>query len=281
MKTTWIVLVAAVCAFSVARGADSLDVTFRYSAPPGSPLRVFLPGEFNSWGSAVDGRIDPGSPALMEYIAGRRLLGTKRSGWRSARATPTNSTCTTIRTVRRYDWIPDPLNPLTDGSQFGNSVVAVTSPMIFEPEAVRGTGGAITKILAGVFARPSVSRVTLVIGGDSVDVTASRDPADRDPDVRSPAADPLDGRRGTGREGSPRRGRHLPVPHRRAGEEEAGRHTPLPREPEPGSLLPGRGPGFVQGIAQNIAQTPQGEHPAPFLGDARPRPPSGSEIPRC
>ncbi len=48
--------------------------------------------------------------------------------------------------------------------------------MIFEPEAVRGADGAITKILAGVFARPSVSHVTLVVGGDSVNVTASRDP---------------------------------------------------------------------------------------------------------
>jgi hypothetical protein len=138
-------------------------------------LRAFLPGEFNAWGGAVNGRIDPGSPALMEYFTSagywfkkiRLEIGKSYAYKFHLHSTADGSS---------YDWLPDPLNPLTDGPQFGNSVVAVTSPMIFEPEAVRGTDAAITKILAGVFARPSVSRVTLVVGSDSVNVTGYRDP---------------------------------------------------------------------------------------------------------
>lgn len=174
MNRFWGTAVAVILAIGASLAADSVDVTFRYPAPVGTPLRVFLPGEFNGWGGTVDGRIDPASSAKMTYVteAGmwikkvRLAIGTTYAYKLHLHLNADGSS---------YEWLADPLNPLKDSTVNGNSLVPVTGLMIFEPAVTRSHGGSITGIAAGVFSRAGLTHIRLVVNGDSTDIGAARD----------------------------------------------------------------------------------------------------------
>ena len=67
MKYFATTLVGILCLVSSSIFAqDTLEVTFRYTASDGAQ-RVFVPGEFNSWGSNTNGVIDVNDVSLMQY----------------------------------------------------------------------------------------------------------------------------------------------------------------------------------------------------------------------
>jgi hypothetical protein len=152
--------------------ADSLTVMFRYTDTSHSAFYAFVPGEFNNWGPGSGGVIPLGAPAEMQFV---------NSGgyWQKPLRLEVGKSYSYKFFVYHdsaasdYQWLPDPLNPLTDGSIYGNSLVAVADPMIFESAAYRNSGSSIVKILSGAFSTAGVSTVTLFTSSDSIDITSS------------------------------------------------------------------------------------------------------------
>ena len=153
---------------------DSLDVMFRYTDTSATVQSAFVPGEFNNWGPGTGGVVPPGSPSEMEFFS-------QGSYWRKEVRLEVGKSYAYKFFIYRgasgsdYEWLPDPLNPITDGSTNGNSLITVSDPMIFEPETEKNTGGSGVKFVAGVFSTAGVSNIALLTGADSVDITSSFD----------------------------------------------------------------------------------------------------------
>jgi len=171
MKT--VILVLALTA-EFAHAADSLDVMFRFSDTSASAVRAFVPGEFNNWGPNVSGVISAGAPSEMLYLAAggywrkvvRLEVGKSYAYKFYVQLNPSGTV---------YQWLPDPLNPQTDGGIYGNSLITVGDPLLFQPEAKRNAGGSTVKISAGFFSTAGVLNVKLYVNTDSTDITSSFD----------------------------------------------------------------------------------------------------------
>jgi hypothetical protein len=169
-------LAALTLAAQFAAAADSVSVSFRYSDASGTVVRAFVPGEFNNWGPQIGGVISAGAPSEMTYLPSggywrksvRLEIGRGYAYKFYLHLDPSGST---------YQWIADPLNPLTDGSQYGNSLLNVTPLMIVEPEAKRDSTGSTRSIIAGIPSIAGVTLVQLLAGADSLDITSSYDTA--------------------------------------------------------------------------------------------------------
>ncbi|MGA9121013.1 MAG: hypothetical protein WB699_16735, partial [Bacteroidota bacterium] len=154
--------------------ADSLTVTFRYTDNSGTAVRAFVPGEFNNWGPNNNGVIAPDAPSQMTYA---QSDGFYYKGVRLA-----TGASYAYKFHLHFDqggtvnqWISDPLNPLTDGSTFGNSRVDVNPLMLFEPEFPKNQAGEVYRVLSGVFSTAGITRVMLFVDADSTEITQSRD----------------------------------------------------------------------------------------------------------
>jgi cyclomaltodextrinase len=153
---------------------DSLRLTFRYADPVHQKVRVFVPGDFNNWGPNSNGVIAAGAPSLMMYDSAAGI-------WRKTVLCKVGAT-----NYYKYHfhlnadgsnwlWVADPLNPVTDGTQFQNSLVTITDPMIFE--AVRDTDStaAITGTSAGISGTRKIAAIAVITPHDSLDAFTSLD----------------------------------------------------------------------------------------------------------
>ena len=127
---------------------DSVDVTFFYT-PSGNPSMVFLPGEFNNWGPNQNGAIAPDAPSRMSYdpTSGRWFKTVRlRIGGPLPLPSPHS-----IPGAYQYKfnengspggWLPDPLNPRQNPSDFNNSYLFIKDPTIHYllPNATQAVG---------------------------------------------------------------------------------------------------------------------------------------------
>ena len=174
MYTVLIILLSFWMFFTNQSWGDSdISITFRYKDPPGQIVRVFLPGEFNDWNTDFDGS---SGPSIMTYD--------KSSGfWIKQVQLQVGSSYAykfyfhLDQIVSQDQWIPDPLNQTYDGSIYGNSLLTITDPMIFQPTQKRGVDGAIENITAGIFGSVPFMEMWLIIDSDSINVLTSFDPS--------------------------------------------------------------------------------------------------------
>jgi hypothetical protein len=174
LRSIFLPIVVLLLGVETIHAADSLNVVFRYTDTSGTSIRAFVPGEFNNWGPNVAGVISAGAPSEMQYAAGEgywkkgvRLEAGKSYAYKfHLHFDPSGSV---------YQWLPDPLNSQTDGSVNGNSLIAVSDPMIFEPEARKNLSGSTVKIVAGFFSVAELLSITLFVDADSTDITSSFD----------------------------------------------------------------------------------------------------------
>lgn len=141
MKYFATTLVGILCLVSSSIFAqDTLEVTFRYTASDGAQ-RVFVPGEFNSWGSNTNGVIAVNDVSLMQYdgqfgfwfkkvelaVNGGTGQLNGESGYAYKFHEHLNATGTS------YTWLADPLNPFSVGEN-GDSFLHVEHPLVFQME---------------------------------------------------------------------------------------------------------------------------------------------------
>jgi hypothetical protein len=155
--------------------ADSITVTFRYTDIPGTVVHAFVPGAFNNWGPNDSNRIAPDAPSQMTYSqAGGYYYKGVRLAVGVAYAYKFHLHFDPAGTV--YQWITDPFNTVTDGSQFENSLMSVSGLMIFEPEFRKSNDGALIRFLGGIFSTAAVTRVMFYVDSDSTQITSSIEP---------------------------------------------------------------------------------------------------------
>ncbi len=148
---------------------DSLYITFRYNDNNGSIIRAFLTGGFNNWGPNIDGRIGIGTPSQMFYDKSSEYW-IKRLKLRTGETYAYKFHFHLNQSGNRWQWIPDPLNPVMDGSDDFNSKVTITDPIIFEPTLKKDSTGKVIRITAGLFSSTSVSEVRLIVDDDIIDL---------------------------------------------------------------------------------------------------------------
>ena len=114
-----------------AQTPDSVDVTFYYKAPD-NPSVVYVPGEFNNWGSNSSGVISPGNISEMSKDPVTGVW------YKTIRLRVGGGIGDQIPGTYQYkfnengnDWLPDPLNPIENASNNNNSVIYVTSPTVY------------------------------------------------------------------------------------------------------------------------------------------------------
>lgn len=156
--------------------ADSLDVTFRYVPDPGEEfVRIFVPGTMPAddnldWGPNDGGRIDPDAPSLMSYdsaVAAYTRTYTLELG--STHEYKFHLHYNSTGTER--EWISDPRNPETDGTEFNDSVIEVADPLLFQP-ALHLTGdNSVRAMSVGIFTSDTIESVTYIAGNDTSDGT--------------------------------------------------------------------------------------------------------------
>ncbi|RMG61263.1 MAG: T9SS C-terminal target domain-containing protein [Calditrichaeota bacterium] len=150
VSLVWILTVLVMLGVSVglAQMPDSVDVTFYYR-PDGNPSVVFVPGEFNNWGPNQNGAIAPDAPSRMDYdpVTGRWFKTVRlRIGGPSPLPSPNS-----IPGAYQYKfnengspggWLPDPLNPRQNPSDFNNSYLFIKDPTIHYllPNATQAVG---------------------------------------------------------------------------------------------------------------------------------------------
>ena len=172
MKLTRIFQLLILCAAAVPASADTLTLTFRYDDPGRQQIRVFVPAVFNNWGSNVNGQIATGDISRMSYDSVHQAWVRQ---WRLAvdssyaykyyfQLDSSGST---------WEWIADPLNSVLDNSGYGNSLMTVTDPMLFEPRIT--SFGIVSSVRAGLFSTSPFRTVRLILDSDTVDVFSSYD----------------------------------------------------------------------------------------------------------
>lgn len=145
--------------------AQSQDVTFRYiPAPADNAVRVFVPGEFNNWGSNSAGAIAIGNESQMEFVDS---LGQ----WIKSIPLQTGQTYQYKihfqfnESGSDWDWITDPINPRSNPADNNNSVVTITDPMAFQAAHELTEDGLIRAVSAGLFSSTQVSAVQFWVNG--------------------------------------------------------------------------------------------------------------------
>ncbi len=154
---------------SFSQSTDSVMVTFRYDDPARQKIRVFLPGSFNNWGPNNNGAITTGAPSQMDYdSAGGYWF--YRIKLQVGGSYPYKIYFHLNQSGSQWLWISDPLNPQLDGSQYDNSLIRVSDPMIFEPTEHNDSTGVINVVKAGIFSSAGITRIQLVINSDTANV---------------------------------------------------------------------------------------------------------------
>ncbi len=160
---------------------DSVDVTFFYT-PAGHPSRVYLPGEFNNWANNTNGFINPDPRWNMDQDSAGTWHKTVRLrvgghiGGRVAGAYQYKFNEDGSNT----GWLADPLNPRTNPSDNGNSVLYLRNPAIhyllpFPGSGVKTDAPAVTAyIFPAAGQRVDTSASTLLLDGASIGSIGAR-----------------------------------------------------------------------------------------------------------
>ncbi len=152
--------------FLDAQSSDSVSVTFRLDDPHRSYVRVFVPGVFNNWGPQLsDGTITPDAPSLMSFDS----LGGfwKKQVWLHVGLSYAYKFFYyNNQSGSEFTWIQDPLNFATDSSQFNNSLLNVSDPMVFEVARKADTTGFIRGVMAGIFSSSSIASINVFADSD-------------------------------------------------------------------------------------------------------------------
>ncbi len=150
------------------QSVDSVTVTFRYDDPTHSKIRVFVPGEFNNWGPNSGGVIAIGAPSQMDYdSAGGYWVKEIRLKVGQSYAYKFHFHLNPSGTL--WQWVSDSLNPRLDGTPYGNSLMTVGNPMVFEPVKNRNPSGAVVGVTFGVFSSSSINTLRITAGADTLD----------------------------------------------------------------------------------------------------------------
>ena len=160
--------------------AQSFPVTFRFLpdlAQPAIPtvVRAFAPGTMppgtmNDWGPNAAGTIQPNAPSQMTFDAAKneyRYTETLTVG-ESYQYKIHYHTTNTPSGSPGYggNWIPDPLNPRTVGTD-NNSDVMITDPVAFQLAREQDGTAMIRTLSASVFGTAAVTAITYEINGDT------------------------------------------------------------------------------------------------------------------
>ena len=146
---------------------DSLDVPFRYLGVEQAtvPDRVFLPGEFNGWGTPyipnTPGCIREGHPSQMEYQRRERF-------WQLPVRLRIGSTVqykiqTQLGNGSTCEWFSDPLNPDINPADNNNSVLTVTDPLLFQVAEEPSAAGNMRAISAGLAGTQAFTDITFSV----------------------------------------------------------------------------------------------------------------------
>lgn len=150
---------------------SSLDVTFRYIERPDDDfLRVYVPGEMNSWGPNSNGLISPDASSRMIFS----------STTDSYERTYDLSVGTTYlykihfhhnSSGTDHSWISDPLNPETTDDGWDNSILEITDPLFFQPVRHLNQQGLVDGISVGIFTTGTLDSIRYAISGDTLSGT--------------------------------------------------------------------------------------------------------------
>ena len=130
--------------------------------------RAFVPGEFNNWGPNNSGVIASNAVSLMTYVDS---LGQ----WLYQEDLQVGQTYEYKIHLHLNDagsdwqWISDPLNPITNPADNNNSVLQVRDPMVFQPAHEINEDGLIAAVSAGLFSTQTITEVTFWVNGIAQD----------------------------------------------------------------------------------------------------------------
>ena len=172
MKYITTTLVGLLCLVSIQTFAqNTVEVTFRYTASEAAQ-RVFVPGEFNNWGSNTNGVIAINDVSLMQYdgfygfwfkkVALTVDGGTNDIDGQSGYAYKFHEHLNASGSS--FSWLSDPLNPFTVGPN-SDSFIRVTHPMVFQMEPAENS---VHQIVV-----PEFWANVATIASDSIDISAS------------------------------------------------------------------------------------------------------------
>lgn len=151
--------------------AQRSTVTFRLADPQKRYIRAFVPGEFNNWGPNNGGRISAGAVSEMQYDS-------ESGAWTKTLVLNTGQRYLYKFHVHRdasgaqFDWLPDPLNEVQDGSPNQNSVLQIAPLLVFQP-ALQVSNGAVSGVSASVVMNANLTRLSVVAGADTIALTGS------------------------------------------------------------------------------------------------------------
>lgn len=151
--------------------AQRSTVTFRLADPQKRYIRAFVPGEFNNWGPNNGGRISAGAVSEMQYDS-------ESGAWTKTLVLNTGQRYLYKFHVHRdasgaqFDWLPDPLNEVQDGSPNQNSVLQIAPLLVFQP-ALQVSNGAVSGVSASVVMNANLTRLSVVAGADTITLTGT------------------------------------------------------------------------------------------------------------
>ncbi|NNE70223.1 MAG: hypothetical protein HKN29_07645, partial [Rhodothermales bacterium] len=151
-------------ALSGSAAGQQMDITFRY-VPSGVVENAFVPGSFNSWGQpyASGSCIGAGHESQMSFVRFENYwtktvpldVGQQYTYKIQVHRNTSGSQC---------DWLSDPLNPVTTGSN-NDSVLEVADPMTFQPAEELSSDGLVRYFSVGLFSTQDITSISFTING--------------------------------------------------------------------------------------------------------------------
>jgi 1,4-alpha-glucan branching enzyme len=179
-KNSTILIILSLIFVQISIAQNSLNVIFRYIQKPGENfIRIFVPGTMppgssSDWGPNSSGFINPSAPSIMTfdpsidaYEKSYQLTIGKQYEYKIHFHFDQSGS--------NWQWNSDPLNPFTTGSN-NNSLVTVADPLIFQPTGHLTSSGFYEALSAGIFTNKNVSKITYIIGQDTLDGIANLNP---------------------------------------------------------------------------------------------------------
>jgi glycosidase len=155
----WLAGTLTFAAFAAAQ--TNTAITFRLADPQRQYVRAFVPGEFNNWGPNSNGRISAGAPSEMSYDAASgawtktiQLLANRRFLYKFHIHRNADGS--------QYEWLPDPLNPVQDGTPNQNSVLVTASLLVLQA-ALDSTQGFVRGVSANISGTNPVTRLSVIV----------------------------------------------------------------------------------------------------------------------
>lgn len=156
---------------AIALRAQTANITFRLADPQKRYVRAFVPGEFNNWGPNSGGRISVGSVSEMTYDA-QSGAWTKTLTLNVGQRYLYKFHVHRDATGAQFDWLPDPLNDVQDGTSNQNSVLQVAPLLVFEP-SLQTANNTVSGVSASIIAAARLTLLAVVAGSDTTFLTGA------------------------------------------------------------------------------------------------------------